>query len=67
MKIFNICLADTSSKLSLVLSGGISAGFPSPALDFSDVTIDLNKHLIKHPSSTFFGRLGFLVWIVTFL
>ena len=36
---------------------GISAGFPSPADDFLDLQIDLNKHLIKHPSSTFYGRV----------
>ncbi len=39
------------------VDGGISAGFPSPALDFVDVSIDLNKHLIKHPSATFYGRV----------
>jgi DNA polymerase V len=37
---------------------GISAGFPSPALDFDDIAIDLNKHLIKHPSATFYGRVS---------
>lgn len=36
---------------------GISAGFPSPAEDFLDTGIDLNKELIKHPSSTFYGRV----------
>jgi len=36
---------------------GISAGFPSPANDYLDATIDLNKELIKNPSSTFFGRV----------
>ena len=36
---------------------GISAGFPSPAQDFIDLSIDLNKELIKHPASTFFGRV----------
>lgn len=35
----------------------ISAGFPSPASDFVDASIDLNKHLIQHPSSTFFGKV----------
>lgn len=35
---------------------GISAGFPSPAADFMDLSIDLNKHLIKHPSATYFGK-----------
>lgn len=49
-------LIDTELELPYV-SGGISAGFPSPALDFIDLTIDLNKHLIKHPSSTFYGRV----------
>ena len=38
-----------------LIKSGISAGFPSPALDFVDLTIDLNRHLIKHPSSTFYG------------
>lgn len=47
-------LTETALKLPLVNSG-ISAGFPSPALDFVDLTIDLNLHLIKHPSSTFYG------------
>jgi DNA polymerase V len=49
-------LSDTSMELPVV-SEGISAGFPSPALDFVDLTIDLNKHLIKHPSATFYGRV----------
>lgn len=35
----------------------ISAGFPSPALDFEDISIDLNKHLIEHPSATYYGRV----------
>lgn len=50
--------ASTDTNLDLpLLSFGISAGFPSPALDFIDLTIDLNKHIIKHPVSTFFGRV----------
>lgn len=36
---------------------GISAGFPSPADDFLDLSIDLNQELIKHPSTTFYGRV----------
>lgn len=48
--------SETDMELPLV-SEGISAGFPSPALDFVDLSIDLNKHLIKHPSSTFYGRV----------
>lgn len=41
-----------------LISLGISAGFPSPADDFLDLTIDLNKHLIKSPSTTFYGRVS---------
>ena len=35
----------------------ISAGFPSPALDFIDLRIDLNEALIRHPSATYYGRV----------
>ena len=36
---------------------GIRAGFPSPAQDYIEQAIDLNKELIKHPASTFFGKV----------
>ena len=36
---------------------GISAGFPSPADDFIDKSLDLNEFLIAHPSATFFVRV----------
>ena len=32
----------------------IEAGFPSPADDHLDITLDLNEYLIKHPSATFY-------------
>jgi len=48
----------TGTELVLpIITEGISAGFPSPAMDFVDLSIDLNKHLVKHPSSTFYGRV----------
>jgi len=34
----------------------VSAGFPSPADDYSDGGLDLNEHLIRHPAATFFVR-----------
>ena len=57
-KILDIYSALTETVLELpYIDQGVSAGFPSPALDFVDLTIDLNKHLIKHPSATFYGRV----------
>lgn len=35
----------------------VSAGFPSVASDYVDEFIDLNTHLIKHPSATYFLRV----------
>lgn len=35
----------------------VSAGFPSPADDYLEGTLDLNQHLIKHPAATFFVRV----------
>ena len=56
--VIDIYSALTETELEIpMIPGGISAGFPSPALDFIDLTIDLNKHLIKHPSATFYGRV----------
>ena len=31
----------------------ISAGFPSPAEDFTELSISLDKHLIRNPVATF--------------
>ena len=54
----DIYSAEISQDLKLPLAEtGIVAGFPSPADDFMDVSIDLNKELIKHPSATFYGRV----------
>lgn len=36
----------------------ISAGFPSPADDYIDRTLDLNEFLVKHPAATFFVRVS---------
>lgn len=56
--VLEIYTADTQTELELpLLPFAISAGFPSPALDFIDLGIDLNKHLIEHPSATFYGRV----------
>jgi DNA polymerase V len=32
----------------------VSAGFPSPAEDYADGSLDINKYLVRNPVSTFF-------------
>ncbi len=49
--------ADISSHIELPLIETIKAGFPSPADDFIELPLDLNKALIKNPSATFFARV----------
>ena len=54
----DIYSVSTETKLIRPIADqGINAGFPSPAQDFMDLSIDLNKEFIKHPASTFFGRV----------
>ena len=45
-----------SFKIPL-LNDSVSAGFPSPADDYTEENIDLNEHLISNPFSTFFLRV----------
>ena len=40
-----------------LLNDSVSAGFPSPADDYTQENIDLNEHLISNPFSTFFLRV----------
>ena len=35
----------------------VSAGFPSPADDYVEGQLDLNRHLIRHPAATYFVRV----------
>ena len=39
-------------------SQSVPAGFPSPADDFLEFDLSLDKKLIKHPSATFFVRVS---------
>ena len=47
-------VANVSSIQPIPLYNSVSAGFPSPAEDYMEKTLDLNQHLIKHPSATFY-------------
>lgn len=50
--------AHTDSTVELPLaSSGVHAGFPSPAEDFVEGSLDLNRLLIKDSAATFFVRV----------
>jgi len=45
------------TSLALPLFGSlVAAGFPSPADDYIEKSLDLNEYLIKKPSATYFAR-----------
>ena len=44
-------------QLRLLFAPSIRAGFPSPAEDYLNESLDFNKDLIKHPEATFYGRV----------
>lgn len=51
--------AATETAIELPLMGeSVRAGFPSPAEDFTEVSIDLNLELLKNPASTFFCKVS---------
>ncbi len=53
-----IYIPDFSTKYRQSLfEAKVSAGFPSPAADYEEDKLDLNKYLIKHPAATFFVRV----------
>ncbi|KGO79376.1 peptidase S24 [Flavobacterium beibuense F44-8] len=55
----NVYAPDMESRNGLpFVSHGVSAGFPSPAQDFMETRIDLNKELSKNPLSTFYIRVS---------
>ena len=41
-----------------LIEQGISAGFPSPADDFKEIRISLDKELVKNSESTFYARVS---------
>lgn len=43
--------------LSPIAEEGVHAGFPSPAQDYMNSFIDLNKVLVRHPAATFYVRV----------
>lgn len=54
-----ILVPDTSTHIPLPYADqGIQAGFPSPAQDYINESIDLNRELVRHPAATFYGRVS---------
>jgi DNA polymerase V len=58
-KPFEFFIPSLESKLELPFSeAGISAGFPSPAMDFMETKVDINTILVKNPKTTFYARVS---------
>jgi DNA polymerase V len=49
---------ESNSLGAIFLDAGISAGFPSPAEDFKEQRLSLDKELIKNKEATFFARVS---------
>ncbi|MBN2182359.1 MAG: translesion error-prone DNA polymerase V autoproteolytic subunit [Sedimentisphaerales bacterium] len=41
----------------VLFEAAVPAGFPSPAADYEEDRLDLNRHLVKNPAATFFVRV----------
>ena len=48
---------DTSGKGVWLAGEGVSAGFPSPADDFKETRISLDKVAVKNEAATFYARV----------
>ena len=49
---------EARTKLRIPLaSANVQAGFPSPAEDHMENSLDLNEHLVSNPAATFFVRV----------
>ena len=57
MSNIKIIQGDFEKKLQLSLAPSIMAGFPSPADDYQNDSLDFNCDLIRHPEATFYGKV----------
>lgn len=57
----SITLVDPSTSIRIPLAlEKVAAGFPSPAQDYIDKTLDMNEHLIKNEAATFVVKVASL-------
>lgn len=54
---FFLPLFESDLKIPFI-QDGVSAGFPSPATDFMETSIDLNKELSQNPLATFYIKVS---------
>lgn len=57
MKEIEIIDSDFAQALSLQIAPELRAGFPSPAEEYIQDRLDFNRDMIRHPESTFYGRV----------
>jgi DNA polymerase V len=50
----------TTFKRIPLASEKVAAGFPSPAQDYIDKTLDMNEHLVKNEAATFVVKVASL-------
>jgi len=57
----SITLVNPSAAMHIPLAAEkVAAGFPSPAQDYVDKTLDMNEHLIKNEAATFIVKVASL-------
>jgi DNA polymerase V len=52
----NSIKAPPNNEAQQLFTSKVECGFPSPAEDHMDLSLNLNEYLIKHPAATFFVR-----------
>ena len=57
MKSITILDSEFGKELKLQIAPELRAGFPSPAEEYLHDSLDFNRDLIKHPETTFYGRV----------
>ena len=56
VQLFTFYVSESESVHARKFIGDVKAGFPSPAGDFMNEIIDLNKYVTLHPAATYYAR-----------